>query len=68
MSYQNPRVAETAEVLKKQLSELANKAEILRAPELKALFDELKTLPADQKASFGADVNQLRQALQRLVD
>lgn len=67
MSYQNPRIAETAELLKKRLGELENKSEIMRAVELKALFDELKTLPADQRASFGQEVNQLRQDLAAAV-
>jgi phenylalanyl-tRNA synthetase alpha chain len=67
MSYKNPRIAETAELLKKRLAELDNKTEILRAVELKALFDELKTLPADQRASFGQEMNQLRQELAEAV-
>lgn len=68
MNYQNPRVAETAELLKKRFTELENKAEILRAVELRALFDELKTLPAEQRASFGQDINTLRGELQALVE
>ena len=44
MNYQNPQIAETAELLKKRMSELENKRDILRAIELKALFDQLKTL------------------------
>jgi len=67
MSYQNPRISETAELLKKRLDELENKADILRSIELKALFDELKTLPPEERAVFGAGVNQLRQELGDLV-
>ena len=36
MSYQNPKIAEVAEVLVKRLKELDNKADILKAVELKA--------------------------------
>ncbi len=68
MNYQNPRVAETAELLRKRVAELDKKAEILRAVELKALFNELKILPADQKAAFGQDINNLRGELQALVN
>jgi len=68
MNYQNPRVAEAAELLKKRAAGLENPAEILRAVELKALYDELRTLPADEKAAFGQDVNALRQELQAIVD
>jgi phenylalanyl-tRNA synthetase alpha chain len=68
MSYQTPRVKEIAELLKKRFTELDNKREILRAVELRALFDELKTLPAEQRGAFGQEVNSLRQELQALVD
>jgi phenylalanyl-tRNA synthetase alpha chain len=68
MNYQNSQIAEAAEVLKKRLAELEVKSDIFRAVELKALFDEIKTLPADQRSSYGQEVNQLRQELQALVD
>lgn len=67
MSYQNPRIVETAELLKNRLSELDNKADILRAVELRALFDELKTLPAEQRAGFGQEINALRGELTEIV-
>lgn len=41
---------------------------VLRSVELKSLYDELKTLPADQKASFGQAVNSLRQELQTILN
>jgi phenylalanyl-tRNA synthetase alpha chain len=68
MSYQNSRVAETALTLKKRFDELDNKREVLRAVELKALFDELKTLPPEERGAFGQEVNALRQELQAMVD
>ncbi|HVV26207.1 MAG TPA: phenylalanine--tRNA ligase subunit alpha [Candidatus Saccharimonadales bacterium] len=68
MSYQNPRIAETAELLQKRFAELENKAEILRAVELRALFDEIKTLPPEARAGYGQEVNQLRQELQAMVE
>lgn len=67
MSYKNSRVAETAELLKKRLNELENKAEILRAVELKALFEEIKTLPPEERAVYGQEVNALQGELRRLV-
>jgi hypothetical protein len=60
MTFQNQTVADAAAALQARLPELKDPAEILRAPELKALYDQLRTLPADQKASFGQEVNQLR--------
>jgi len=68
MSYQNSRIVETAELLKKRAAELENKQEIMRAVELKALFDELKTLPPEARGAFGQEVNQLRGELQAIVD
>ena len=68
MTFQNQTVADAAAALQARLPELKDPAEILRAPELKALYDQLRTLPADQKASFGQEVNQLRQELQVAVD
>jgi len=41
---------------------------VLRSPELKSLFDELKTLPADKRAEFGKTVNELRLELTALID
>ncbi|HET8709701.1 MAG TPA: phenylalanine--tRNA ligase subunit alpha [Candidatus Saccharimonadales bacterium] len=68
MSYQHSEIAEVADVLQKRLGELDNKADILKSVELKALFDELKTLPNDQKAGFGKELNVLKQDLQRQID
>jgi phenylalanyl-tRNA synthetase alpha chain len=63
MSYLNPQVQEVAELLKSRFSSLENKREILRSVELKALYDQLKTLPPEQKSAFGKEVNELRQEL-----
>lgn len=67
MNYQNPRIAETAELLKRRLTESANKRDVLRAVELKALFDEIKTLDPAERGQFGKEVNQLRQELESAV-
>ncbi|MBC7708149.1 phenylalanine--tRNA ligase subunit alpha [Polaromonas sp.] len=67
MNYQNEQIDETAKVLKNRLPELSNKADILKAVELKALYDQLRLLPNDEKAGFGAEVNTLRQELSALV-
>ncbi|MDB5170361.1 MAG: Phenylalanine-tRNA ligase [Candidatus Saccharibacteria bacterium] len=67
MNYQNSRIAETAELLKSRLPELQNKADILKAVELRALFDELRTLSPEEKAVFGQEMNALRGELTELV-
>lgn len=67
MSYQNSKIAETAELLKQRFAELANKQEILRAVELRALYAEIPTLPAEDRAGFGQEINQLKQELEEMV-
>jgi phenylalanyl-tRNA synthetase alpha chain len=67
MDYKNQKVGEVAELLKSRLATLDNKAEILRALELKALFEELKVLPPEDKAAFGKEVNDLQTELRELV-
>jgi phenylalanyl-tRNA synthetase alpha chain len=67
MNYQNQRVAETAALLEERFKTLENKRDILRAPEVRSLFEEIKTLPPEQRKSFGQEVNTLRQHLEELV-
>lgn len=65
--YDNPQIAEVAEVLKKRLSELTSKADILKAPELRSLYSQVKTLPADERAGFGKEINDLKMELEALA-
>src|SRR5687767_12324244 len=67
MSYQNSRIAEVATQLEARFKELENKADILKATELKALYAEIPTLPAEQRGEFGKEINQLRGKLEELV-
>jgi phenylalanyl-tRNA synthetase alpha chain len=67
MNYTNPRIAETAELLKTRLESLENKSEILKAVELKALYAEIPTLPAEDRGNFGKEINALKQELESLV-
>ncbi len=43
-------------------------ASVLRSPELKSLFDELKTLSEEERASFGQEVNAFREELTGLIE
>lgn len=67
MSYQNAKVSEVADVLKKRFAEVENKADILKAVELKALYSEIPTLPAEERGAFGQEINQLKTELEQLV-
>lgn len=68
MKYQNKSIADVADLLIARLGTLDNKSDVLKSIELKALFDELKVLPAEQRGAFGKEVNELRKELQKLVD
>lgn len=67
MSYQNAKVSVVADVLKKRFVEVENKADILKAVELRALYTEIPTLPAEERGAFGQEINQLKTELEQLV-
>lgn len=68
MAYQNKKIAEVAEVLKKRLETAEHKPGILRAPELKALAAEIPLLKSEERAGFGKQLNQLKSELEKLVN
>jgi phenylalanyl-tRNA synthetase alpha chain len=66
MPYSNPDIAAAAEVLNKRFESLddkADKAEIMRAVELKALYDQLPTMAPEARAAYGKELNALKQEL-----
>ena len=67
MKYSNARIAEVAEKLRGELKGLKNKADILKATELKALYSEIPLLKPDERASFGKEINELKAELEALV-
>ncbi len=67
MAYKNKKVAEVAATLEKRLAELDDKPAILKAVELKALYGEIPTLPQEERASFGQEINKLKNHLEKLV-
>jgi len=68
MEYSNDRIAEVAGALNERFASLTQKADILKAVELKALYAEIPSLPAEQRGSFGKELNQLKQQLQGMID
>jgi phenylalanyl-tRNA synthetase alpha chain len=68
MAYQNPKITEVADLLHKRFAELEVKADILKSVELKALYAEIPTLPAEQRGAFGKELNALRGELQEMVE
>ncbi len=67
MSYEHKKIAEVAATLKKRHAAKPG-VNILRAVELKALYEEIPLLKPADRASFGKEVNALKQELQKLVD
>ncbi len=68
MDYKNSDIARIAEELKVKLASLEDKKAIFRDPALRSLFDQLKTLPPEQRGEFGKEVNQLRLELTEQVE
>lgn len=68
MDYQNTKVQEVAQLLKQRFAKLPIKADILKAPELRALYGEITQLPPEQRGSFGQEINALKTELQQMVD
>lgn len=67
MAYKHQRIAEVAELLKKRLEETQDKASVLRAPELRALYAEIPQLPADERAGYGAEINKMKAELEHMI-
>lgn len=67
MEYKNAEVKQTAQQLRRKFEKLEDKKAILRAPELTALYDRIKTLPDGERAAFGKEVNHLKGELEQLV-
>lgn len=67
MDYKNPKIREVAKILSSPERLKAGHQNILRAPELSALFKEISSLPVSERAVFGKEVNKLREELQKLA-
>ncbi len=67
MEYKIPEIRAAAKRIKAELAKLDDKRVILRSPELTALYERLKTMPQDQRAAFGKEVNNLKSELEDLA-
>jgi phenylalanyl-tRNA synthetase alpha chain len=67
MSYQNQKIADVAAELHARLEKLETKADILKAVELRALYAEIPTLPAEERGAFGQEINTLKKELESAV-
>lgn len=62
------KITEVSKKLKSQFADLPDKRAILRAPELKGLYNELKNVAPEQRREFGQKVNDLKVELEALVE
>ena len=67
MAYQHSEIARFAEELRRKFEALDDKPAILRSPQLRALYEQIKTLPVEARASFGQEVNQLKAEIKELI-
>jgi phenylalanyl-tRNA synthetase alpha chain len=62
------QVEKTRQLLLERLKELEDKKLILKAPELRQLYGEIKNQPAEKRAAFGQAVNALKQELEGILN
>jgi len=60
-------VASVAKTLKQRFDTLTEKSDILKAPELKALYGQMKNLAPEQRRAHGQAVNALKQELEAMI-
>lgn len=63
----NGHVTKTRELLLARYKELENKADILKAPELKSLFALIPKAKPNERADLGQDINALQQELRKKI-
>lgn len=61
-------IGDVAKQLKARFETLEDKRAILRAPELKQLYGQIKDIPAEERPAFGQALNALKEDLEALVD
>lgn len=67
MEYQNQDIASVAKTLESRINKLEDKRQILKAPELKELFNKIKDVEPEQRRQYGEEVNYLKNQLEDIV-
>lgn len=68
MTYTHEDIAQAAQQLTERFQSLERKADILKSPELKALYTVIPTLPQEERAGYGQEINQLKFELEQMVE
>lgn len=64
----NPDISDALRILKEAFNSLQNKRDILKAPELKQLYANIKNVPQDERPAYGQAVNKVRDELEAMVE
>jgi phenylalanyl-tRNA synthetase alpha chain len=64
MQYADEQVKAAAKQLREKFEKLEDKQVIRRAPELGALYEQIKNIPPGKRASFGKQINELKQEIE----
>lgn len=67
MEYKNQLVAAAAAELKKRVAANGDVQAALRSDELRGLYAQIPTLPNDQRAAFGQEINALKSELEQMA-
>lgn len=67
MDYKNQQIRDVAVALKRKLADIPDKTSVLRAPELRALYAQIPTLPAIERGAFGQEINRLKSELEQII-
>jgi phenylalanyl-tRNA synthetase alpha chain len=67
MTYQIESISNAAVILRAKLSEIDNPKQVGKFAEFSVLQNELKNLPAEERAEFGKELNALKAELEGLV-
>ena len=62
------QIEEARQALRSKFERLDDKKTILKAPEIRALFDGIREVEPDKRGEYGKAVNALKQELQGWID
>ncbi len=68
MGYSNPDIEDVSKLLKIRQLKLDNRFDILKSIELKSLYSQIPTMPENQRAEFGKEMNKLKAELEDLAN
>ncbi len=68
MIYENERISKARHKLLADFEMMTDKKQLLRAPELRALYSEIPSLAPEQRVKFGQEINMLKAELENIIE